>query len=61
MQVFIPGLGWVLVCWLVQGRGGRGGGETYVDRAGLAFECVPVVELFLFNEDLFGVWVPDFP
>ena len=20
MQVFIPGLGWVLVCWLVQGR-----------------------------------------
>ena len=59
MQVFIPGLGWVLVCWLVQGRE-RGGG-TYVDRAGLAFECVAVVELFLFYEDLFSVWFPDFP
>ena len=35
--------------------------ETYVDRTGLAFECVAVVELFLFNEDLFGVWFPDFP
>ena len=46
-------------CWLVQGR--KREDETYVDRAGLVFECVPVVELFFFNEDLFGVWFPDFP
>lgn len=57
MQVFIPGLGWVLISAGEE----EGEEETYVDRAGLVFECVAVVELFLFNEDLFRVWFPDFP
>jgi hypothetical protein len=57
--VFVPGLGWTLV--LVSAGERNGVCETYVDRADFVFECVAVVELFLLNEDLFGVWFPDFP